>query len=76
MRRILLAMTAAVAVLSVAGRADAMTLTAPNGLRAAIDSTNLAEEVRWVCRYNWDGRRTCWWQPTHYRQPYRRYRRW
>ena len=76
MRRILLALTAAVAVLSVAGRADAMTLTAPNGLRAAIDSTNLAEEARWVCRYNWDGRRTCWWQPVRYRQPYRRYRRW
>jgi hypothetical protein len=80
MRRILLATATAVAVISAVGldvrRADAMTLAAPIGLRAAIDSTNLAENVRWVCRYHWNGRRSCWWEPGYYRQRYWRHRRW
>ena len=56
MRKILVAAAASVAILLaiglVADRANAMTLTTPSGVRAAIDSTNLAQDVRWVCRYH------------------------
>jgi hypothetical protein len=48
-----------------------MTLPAQGGMRAAIDSINLTEDVRWVCRYHWNGRRSCWWEPG-----YNRYRNW
>jgi hypothetical protein len=80
MRRILLATATAMAVVSAVGlnvsRADAMTLPAQGGMRAAIDETNLAENARWVCRYHWNGRRSCWWEPSYYRPRYGRYRRW
>jgi len=72
MRRIVLA-TAATLVLLVAGsfapnRAEAMTVTTPSGLMAAIDGTNLAENIAYVCRRVWrcgpygcGWRRACWW---------------
>jgi hypothetical protein len=46
--------------------ANALTQTAPSGLRAAADSTNLAQDVRWVCRYGYNGRH-CWWAPNYRR---------
>jgi hypothetical protein len=79
MRRILLATIAAAAVVSAigltAGPANALTSTAPTGLREAIDSTDLAANVRWVCRYNWQGRRHCWWEPPRHRRHWR-HRHW
>jgi hypothetical protein len=78
MRRIFLATAASVAVLSAAGlvadRAAAMTLPTQGSMRAAIDSMNLMENVRWVCRTHWNGRRSCWWQPSYYRHRHWRYR--
>jgi hypothetical protein len=78
MRKILLAAGASIALVSatglVASRADAMTLTTPSGVRSAAASTDLAQDVRWVCRYNWwSGRRHCWWEP---RRRHWRYRHW
>ena len=57
MRRIVLAAAATLALL-VAGsfvpnRAEAMTVTTPSGLMAAIDGTNLAENIAYVCRRVW-----------------------
>src|SRR5262245_34543856 len=77
MRKILLTTAATVAIASAAGlfagRADALPLPAQSGVREAIDSTNLTENVRWVCRYNWRGFRRCWWEPGYPRR-YWRYR--
>ena len=80
MRWILLAAAASVVVLSAPGlltSANALTLPAPSAIREAADSTNLAaENVRWVCRYGYYGRR-CWWEPGyrrhHWRHRYRYY---
>ena len=78
MRKALLATATTAAIVSavglMSGSANALTQTAPSGLREAVDSTNLAKDVRWVCRYNWNGRRHCWWQPSHYRQRHWRHR--
>ena len=76
MRKILLAAAASIAVISAPGlladRADALTLPSQNTVRDAADSTNLAaQNVRWVCRYGYYGRR-CWWEPGYRR--YWRYR--
>lgn len=76
MRRILLATVATATIFSavglISGGANALTQTAPSALREAADSTNLAQDVRWVCRSNYYGRRHCWWEPG-----YRRHlRRW
>ena len=72
MRKSLLTIAATATILSagtlVADRADAMTLTASSGMRAAIDSANLTQDVRWVCRYHWGGRRSCWWEPSYSRR--------
>jgi hypothetical protein len=72
MRRIVLVAAATLALL-VGGsfapnRAEAMTVTTPSGLMAAIDGTNLAENIAYVCRRVWrcgpygcGWRRACWW---------------
>ncbi len=72
MRRIVLA-TAATLALLVAGsfapnRAEAMTVTTPTGLAAALEGSNLAQDVAYVCRrvhrcgpYGCGWRRVCWW---------------
>jgi hypothetical protein len=59
MRRIVLA-TAATLALLVAGsfapnRAEAITVTTPTGLAAALEGSNLAHDVAYVWR------RVCWW---------------
>ena len=68
MRKILLAGAATAAVISAAGlyagSANAVTLpTAQNSVRDAADNANgnLKQDVRWVCRYGYYGRRHCWW---------------
>ena len=67
MRRILLGTAATVAIISAAvlfsGSANAVTQTAPFAVREAADTANLKQDVRWVCRYNYYGRRHCWWAP-------------
>ena len=77
MRRILLAAAATAAVLSAPGlladRADALTLPSQQAVRDAADSTQLTpDNVRWVCRWGYYGRR-CWWEPG-WRRHHWRYR--
>jgi hypothetical protein len=55
-----------------------MALSAPAGLRAAIDDTGRADQVAYVCRNVWrcgsygcGWRRACYWRPGY---PYPRYR--
>jgi hypothetical protein len=84
MRRLILAIAATVAVLAAGalapGRAEAMALSMPAAVQAAIDETNLAESVAYVCRRVWrcgpygcGWRRYCYYTRPHYR-PYRYYR--
>ena len=73
MRRTLLATAAALAVVSttqlLTGSAQAVTPAAPAAaMRDAADSTNLIQNVRWVCRWGYYGRRHCWWVPGYYRR--------
>jgi hypothetical protein len=96
MRRIVLAAAATLALL-VAGsfapnRAEAMTIPTPSGLMAAIDGTNLTENIAYVCRRVWrcgpygcGWRRACWWTGggpyyygggPYYGRPYYRRRYW
>ena len=69
MRNNLLATAATLAIISAAGlftgSANAVTQSSPSVVREAADRTNLAQDVRWVCRYNYYGRRHCWWVPGH-----------
>jgi hypothetical protein len=72
MRKTLVA-TAVAAILSagafLASGANAMTLTAPAGMRAGTEGINTTEQVRYVCyrvkrRGVW--RRVCQWRPNRY----------
>lgn len=96
MRRFILTVAAAVTLLAagslVPGRADAMTVSTPAGIAAAMDSTSLAQDVAYYCRRVWrcgpygcGWRRFCGWSgPRYYGRPgyygrhryYRGYRRW
>ena len=77
MRKILLGTAATLAIISAAGLfsggANALTQSAPSVVREAADSINLAQDVRWVCRYHWNGRRSCWWEPAYRRSYWRRH---
>lgn len=58
-----------------ANRAEAMTLAAPAGARAAIDQTSSVEKARYVCYRVWRRgrlREECSWRPTrrYYGYPY------
>lgn len=86
MSKTLLSLAAAAAIVSSAAllptRADAMTVGTVAGIQAAIDGTNLIEDVRYVCRHRWNtsGRR-CYWRParricTHNFHTSRRWCRW
>ncbi len=72
MRRIALATAATLVILAagsfVPNRAEAMTITMPAGIGTALDGTNLAQDVAYVCRRVWrcgpygcGWRRACWW---------------
>jgi len=72
MRRSVLAAAATLTLLAAGSfspnRADAMTVTTPTGLMAAIDGTRLTQDVAYVCRRVWrcgpygcGWRRVCWW---------------
>jgi hypothetical protein len=77
MRKILLGTAAIIIIISAAevftGSANALTQSAPSALREAADSTNLAQDVRWVCRHHWNGRRSCWWEPSRRGRHWRRH---
>ena len=90
MRRTALATAATLAVLAVAsfapGQANAMAVSTPAGIQAAIDTTSLAQDVAYVCRPVrrcgpggcWV-RLSCFWTGGGYgyrRGYYRGYRRW
>lgn len=88
MRKLLLAVAAAAAMLAAQAiapqRAEAMTIGGAAGIRTAVDTTSLTDEVRYVCRWRcgpYGCRRVCWWRPGgyyYYRPYYRRHywRRW
>lgn len=83
MRRFLLSLAAASAIVSAASLApaSAMTVGTASGVRAAIEDTSVLDEVRYVCRHRYySSRRACFWQPGYrYYRPYYRgryYRRW
>ena len=71
MRKILLAAAASAAVLSAPGlltSANALTLPSQSTVREAADTAQLTpENVRWVCRHGYYGRRHCWWEPGYRR---------
>ncbi len=83
MRRTILASTATLAILAAgclaSNRADAMTVAMPAGITNAIDGTNLAQDIAYVCRRVWrcgpwgcGWRRVCWWtEPRYHRYRYR-----
>jgi hypothetical protein len=79
MRKILLSLTAASAIVAAASiaPASAMTVGTASGIQAAIDGTSAVEEVAYVCRHRYySSRRACFWTPGGHYRPYRRYRRW
>jgi len=76
MRKILLSLTAASAIMAAASiaPASAMTVGTASGIQAALDGTSAVEDVAYVCRHRyWSSRRACFWAPGGY---YRLYRRW
>jgi hypothetical protein len=91
MRRIVLATAATLAVLAAGslapGRAEAMTVSTPAGIAAAVDAAGLAQDVAYVCRRVWRcGPYGCGWRRycyhtypryNHHRPYYRhRHHRW
>jgi hypothetical protein len=65
MRKTLVAATVATVFSAgafLAGGANAMTLTAPSGLRAATEGVTTADPVRYVCYRNRRGVRVCSWR--------------
>ena len=86
MRRTILATAATLAVLAAGSlapsRAEAMALSTPAGIQAAIDGTSLAQDVAYVCRRVWrcgpygcGWRRYCYWTGPHRYYGHRYYRR-
>lgn len=76
MRKTLVA-TAVAVILSagafLASGANAMTLTAPAGIRPAIQDTSAVEQTRYVCYRVWrrgHWRQKCSWRPNYYGNPY------
>jgi hypothetical protein len=77
MRRIVLATAVTLALLTAAafnpGRAEAMALSTPAGIQAAIDDTSLAKDVAYICNRVWrcgyygcGWRRACYWTGGRY----------
>src|SRR5207247_8381531 len=64
MRKILLSLTAASAIVAAASiaPASAMTVGTASGIQAAIDGTSAVEDVAYVCRHRYySSRRACFW---------------
>jgi hypothetical protein len=81
MRKILLSLTAASAIVAAASvvPASAMTVGTAASIQAAIADTSVLDEVAYVCRHRgYSSRRVCWWRPGGgygYRRHWR-HRRW
>ncbi|MBX9847003.1 MAG: hypothetical protein K2Z80_34865 [Xanthobacteraceae bacterium] len=80
MRRILLSLTVASAIVTAAALAtpaSAMTVGTAFGIQAAVDETRILDDVAYVCRHRYySSRRVCWWRPGGYSwRPWRRWRR-
>jgi hypothetical protein len=81
MRRFVLTTAATLAILaagSITNRADAMTAAVPAGVVKAIEGTNLAQDIAYVCRRVWrcgpyscGWRRVCWRTGSRYYRYYR-----
>lgn len=72
MRKLVLSLTAATALLAAAPSAQAMTPGTAAGLATALDNAVAIEQAAYVCRHRYySSRRVCWWRPT-YRRPWRR----
>jgi hypothetical protein len=81
MRRFILSVAAAAAMLAAGAfapdRAEAMALSTPAGIQAAVDGTSLAQDVAYVCRRVWrcgpygcGWRRYCYHTHRYYGSPY------
>ena len=69
MRRVLLSLTAASAILTAAALvpASAMTVGTAHGIKAGLAETSAVDEVVYVCRHRYfTSRRLCWWRPGGY----------
>jgi hypothetical protein len=69
MRKLLLSLTAASAIMAAASvvPASAMTVGTAAGIQAAIADTSVLDEVAYVCRHRgYSSRRVCWWRPGGY----------
>lgn len=71
MRRFILAAAATLAVLAggllASPKAEAMTVSTPAGIQAAVDHTSLAQDVAYVCRRVWRcGPYGCGWRRSCY----------
>jgi len=79
MRKILLSLAAASAIVAAASvaPASAMTVGTASGIQAAVaDEAALLQDVAYVCRHRYySSRRMCWWTPG-YRRGYWRRRYW
>jgi phage terminase large subunit-like protein len=75
MRKILLSLTAASAIVAAASvvPASAMTVGTASGIQAAIDGASGVVDVAYVCRHRYySSRRVCWWTPGYRRGHWRR----
>jgi hypothetical protein len=80
MRRTLLSLAAAFAILSGAAGlapAGAMTVGTASGIATAVEETGALDPVVYVCRHRYySSRRVCWWRPGGSTwRPWRRWRR-
>jgi len=82
MRKLLLAVAGAAAILLTGGltdRSEAMTLANQAGMRAAIDETRGVDQVRFVCTHFWNGRyhrrELCFWVRGNHRHHHHRHHR-
>jgi hypothetical protein len=75
MRKVLLSLAAASAIVAAASvaPASAMTVGTATGIHAAIADTSAVEDVAYVCRHRYySSRRVCWWTPGYRRGFWRR----
>ena len=80
MRKVLLFLAAAFAIVAAASvvPASAMTVGTASGIQTGLADTSVLDEVAYVCRHRgYSSRRVCWWRPGGYGyRRYYRYRRW
>jgi hypothetical protein len=77
MRKVLLSLTAASAIVAAASvvPASAMTVGTAAGIEAALAGTSMLDEAAYVCRHRYyRSSRRCWWTPTYRYRGWRRYR--